>query len=198
MSAPSSGQTNRSQQHPSPSLPHEILLQIQSYLTAAPEWHPAPGSPSTTTKAYDAQHTLWAFSLVGRSFYASSVRALYAHPRLSSKNFAAFVATICPSINAHVRQTDLAGMVRVLDLSALVYAGTKSLVARIMNRLRAGLEVLVAPQTSFAYVSALCLVWSSCRVSPLGAQFLPGLICKCPRGSLADVLVKRELPRGSQ
>ena len=71
---------------------------------------------------------------------------------ITGKNYNAFVQAICPSVNAHVRRNGLAELVRRLDMSNLVHNGSKSLTARLLGRVKTGLEVFVAPQASFAYV----------------------------------------------
>ncbi|KAI9811506.1 MAG: hypothetical protein M1832_000881 [Thelocarpon impressellum] len=121
----------------SPPLPPEIIIHILSLLPR----------PSTSASA---QHTLHSACLVSRAWYASAVPLLYRSPRLSGRNFAAFVATVCPSVNAHVRRSELAGEVRWLDMGALVHDASRSLTARLLGRLKGRLEGLVAPRSSFA------------------------------------------------
>lgn len=116
-------------------LPPEILLNITSYI-------PYQERP---------QQTLHAASLVSRSWYSAAVLLLYRKPYITGKNFKLFVATVCPSINAHIRKSKLANMVRGLDMGNLVHEGSKSLTARLLGRLKAGLEEFRAPQSSFAY-----------------------------------------------
>ena len=132
--------TNLPVRPPLPDLPQEVILQIISHLEGIQQ--PAQN--------YDPQRTLWAVCLLNRNWYSASIEALYRYPRLTSKNYDTFVDTVCPSINAHVKKTDLATMVKVLDLSQLVFAGTKSFIARLLRRLKDSLETLNAPQTSFA------------------------------------------------
>ena len=116
-------------------LPPEILLNITSYI-------PYQEQP---------QHTLYTASLVSRSWYSAAVSLLYRRPYITGKNFNLFVATVCPSINAHIRKSALADMVKVLDMSNLVHEATKSKTARLLGRLKRGLKVFRAPQASFAY-----------------------------------------------
>ena len=66
------------------------------------------------------------------------------------KNFQRFVRTMCPSINAHIRKTSFSNMVKELDMGNLVHDSCRSLTARILSRLKDGLEVFVAPRASFA------------------------------------------------
>ncbi|KAL8947463.1 MAG: hypothetical protein Q9222_006257 [Ikaeria aurantiellina] len=118
-----------------PPFPLEVLLQIVHYV----QTHPS------------SQHGLWAMTMVSRSWYAAAIDSLYRKPSISGKNFNRFVQTICPSINAHIRKTSFSTMVKELDLSNLVHDSSRSLTSRILGRLKHGLEVFVAPQTSFGY-----------------------------------------------
>ncbi|KAL9009025.1 MAG: hypothetical protein Q9173_005909 [Seirophora scorigena] len=88
--------------------------------------------------------------MVSRSWYFATIPALYHSPFLSGKNFNMFVRTVCPSINAHIRKTKFSTMVKILNMSYLVHDSSRSLTARILTRLKDGLEVFIAPQTSFA------------------------------------------------
>lgn len=114
-------------------LPQELLQQIFSYLSGN-------------------QNALHACSLTSPSWYLASNAYLYETPVITGKNYNAFVQAICPSVNAHVRRNGLAELVRRLDMSNLVHNGSKSLTARLLGRVKTGLEVFVAPQASFAYV----------------------------------------------
>ncbi|KAL8700897.1 MAG: hypothetical protein Q9201_005192 [Fulgogasparrea decipioides] len=115
-------------------LPSEILIQIAEYVACLPS----------------SQKDLWAMTRVSRSWYAAAVPALYHSPNITGRNFQLFVRTLCPSINPHLRKTDFSAMIKVLDMSKLVHDGSKSLTSRILGRVRDGLEVFVAPQSSFA------------------------------------------------
>jgi hypothetical protein len=114
-------------------LPDEVVLQIISYL---PE-------------GKDTQTTLAACCLVSWQWYNITIARLYERPYLYGKNFDPFVKTICPSLNVHVRKSDLAGLVRELNMSALVHQGSKSTTARLLGRTKAQLETYVAPQANF-------------------------------------------------
>lgn len=117
-------------------LPPEVLLQIVANVEAFP-W------------PYD-QRDLWALTMVSRSWYSAAIPALYRRPYISGGNFGLFVRTICPSVNAHVRKTSFSTMVKDLSLGYLVHDSYRSLTARILSRLKGGLEVFIAPRASFA------------------------------------------------
>ncbi len=114
-------------------LPQELLQQIFSYLSGD-------------------QKALHTCSLTSPSWYSASIAYLYQNPIITGKNYDPFVRAICPSVNAHVRRNGLADLVRRLDMSSLVHNGSKSLTARLLGRVKMGLEEFVAPQASFAYV----------------------------------------------
>ena len=116
-------------------LPSELLLQILTHLSPHDEFY---------------QPDLFSLTLVSHAWYAAAIPLLYHSPRISGRNFKSFVNTVCPSINAHVRRSALADLVRRLDMSRLVHDGSKSLTARLLGRVKGGLEVFVAPQASFA------------------------------------------------
>lgn len=116
-----------------PHLPTEILLHILSFIP-----------PRRTSQA-----TLASFCLVSRAWYAAATTRLYEKPSIHGKNFDPFVRTVCPSINAHVRKSELAELVKVLDLGSLVHHGSKSVTARLLGRTKANLHTFVAPQASF-------------------------------------------------
>ncbi len=120
--------------HAAVHLPPELIIHILSYI------------PRRRT----SQSTLYSCCLVSRQWYAAAVPRLYHSPYITGKNFKQFVATICPSVNAHVRKSDLADLVKRLDMGNLVHDGSKSLTARILGRVKFHLEEFVAPQASFA------------------------------------------------
>lgn len=122
-------------------LPLEIVEQIISNLV------PGYGTDRLS------QRTLNACGLVARVWYSAAVGPLYESPYITGTNYDRFVATICPSINAHVRKNGLAELVRSLDLCRLVHHGSKSLTARLLGRLKNNLERLVAPKATFGYVT---------------------------------------------
>lgn len=115
-------------------LPQEILSQILAFIPRRKE----------------TQCTFWACTLVCRSWYSASIAILYERPWLHGGNFNEFVATVCPSKNAHIRQSALAVLVRRLDMGELVHNASKSLTARLLGRLKSNIEQFVAPQASFA------------------------------------------------
>lgn len=118
-------------------LPPELLDQIFSHVTR----------PS--------QQTLHAAALVSRAWYRTAIRRLYQRPEVTGKHFNAFVRTVCPSINAHVRYNGLADLIKRLDLSSLVHHASKSLTARVLGRVKHNLEEFIAPQASFGYAYIL-------------------------------------------
>ena len=130
--------------HRSVFLPDEIILNIISHL-------------KDTTRS---QGTLWSCCLVSRQWYSCAVSFLYAHPDLYGKNFDPFVRTICPSINPRIRKSPYSTYVRQLDMGKLVYQGSKSLTARILRRVKDGLEEFIAPRASFAV--NCCAALSKC------------------------------------
>ncbi|KAG0650135.1 F-box [Hyphodiscus hymeniophilus] len=122
-------------------LPTEIISHILSYI------------PQRNT----SQGTFWACSLVSRAWYSASIKLLYAEPHLHGGNFSEFVTTVCPSKNAHIRQSSLAVLVRRLDMGELVHNSSRSLTARLLGRLKHNIEAFVAPQASFAINSFAAL-----------------------------------------
>ncbi|KAL8766812.1 MAG: hypothetical protein Q9194_006161 [Teloschistes cf. exilis] len=124
-----------------PALPLEILEQVATHVN---DLESEDGSWLVR------QRGLWAMTLVSRTWYAAAITKLYHSPGIRGKNFQLFVRTLCPSINPHIRKTDLSTMIKVLNMSYLVHDGSKSLTSRILGRVKDGLEVFVAPQASFA------------------------------------------------
>jgi len=103
------------------------------------------------------QSTFWACSLVSRSWYSASISSLYSHPQLHGGNFHTFVQTVCPSKNAHIRQSALAPLVKRLDMGELVHNASKSLTARLLGRLKGNIQEFIAPQASFGINSFAAL-----------------------------------------
>ena len=95
-------------------------------------------------------HTLWSCCLVSHDWYGVAIPYLYRYPRLVNKNFDLFTRTLCPPINAHVRNVGLEGFVRKLDMGRLAYESTNSLTARLLGRVSSSLEYFVAPPVSFS------------------------------------------------
>ncbi|KAG9235570.1 hypothetical protein BJ875DRAFT_267801 [Amylocarpus encephaloides] len=122
-------------------LPSEIITHILEYVKRQP-------SP---------QSTIWACSLVSRAWYSSTIATLYERPFISGSGFDAFVHTICPSKNAHIRHSSLSILVKSLDMSYLVHNSSKSLTARLLGRLKGNLEEFIAPQASFGINSFAAL-----------------------------------------
>ena len=130
---PAAQRKNRSY---TPSLPLEIIELILSHIPLS----------------YYSQPTLHACTLVSRAWYSASIARLYEKPIIIGKNYDLFVRSVCPSINANIRKNGLAELVKTLDLSRLVHHGSKSLTARLLGRVKAGIEVFTAPQASFGFV----------------------------------------------
>ncbi|CZR58581.1 uncharacterized protein PAC_08473 [Phialocephala subalpina] len=115
-------------------LPSEVISHILSYIPRR----------STT------QGIFWACALVSRAWYSASIATLYERPYLTGGNFNEFVTTVCPSKNAHIRQSALSVFVKRLDMGDLVHNSSRSLTARLLGRLKGNIEEFVAPQASFA------------------------------------------------
>lgn len=122
-------------------LPVEVVIQIVSYIP----------------RRVSEQKTLWSCCLVSRVWYSATIPLLYNRPYLGGSNFQAFVTTVCPSKNAHIRRSQLAGFVRTLDMGELVHDGSKSLTARLLGRLKSNLIEFTAPQASFSINSFAAL-----------------------------------------
>lgn len=123
-------------------LPLEIMLEILSYLPIT--------RPST-------QATLHSICLLNNAWYQATIARLYYQPYITGRNFDAFVRTICPSINAHIKRSDLAALVHVLDLSRLVHHSSKSTTARLLGRVKPNLTWFRAPASSFGLSSFAAL-----------------------------------------
>jgi hypothetical protein len=127
-------------------LPDEIVLQIFHFILRYDDrseaWHPFTSPPSMQTM-------LARLCRVDRQWYRIAIPHLYAKPWLFGHNFELFVRTICPTWNDGVRRSDLAGLVKELDLRLLVHQGSKSTTARLIGRTKASLEVFRAPRSTF-------------------------------------------------
>ena len=128
--------TSPQQQASVPPLPLEVAENIISFIPRVPA----------------SQPTLHACTLLSRVWYAAAIARLYEEPAITGRSYDKFTKSICPSINAHIRKNGLAEFVRVLDLSMLVHHGSKSLTARLLGRVKVGLEEFIAPQASFGSV----------------------------------------------
>lgn len=78
------------------------------------------------------------------------ISTLYEAPHLTGAAYTLFVRTICPSVIPRIKKSELAGLVKTLDLSLIVHQGSKSTTARLLGRTKANLTIFVAPQASFA------------------------------------------------
>lgn len=103
------------------------------------------------------QPTFYSLALISRAWYSATIPLLYERPFLNGSNFHAFVTTVCPSKNAHIRQSTLAILVRKLDMGELVHNSSKSLTARLLGRLKGNICEFIAPQASFAINSFAAL-----------------------------------------
>ncbi|PVH94562.1 hypothetical protein DM02DRAFT_732438 [Periconia macrospinosa] len=115
-------------------LPDELVLEILNYI-------PRDGRH---------QPVLANFCAVNRQWYDVGIATLYENPHLCGHRYALFVRTICPSILPRIKKSQLAGLVKVLNLSTIVHQGSKSTTARLLGRTKPSLEVFIAPQASFA------------------------------------------------
>lgn len=82
----------------------------------------------------------------------------YRYPKITSKNYAKFVRTICPALASRSHKpSPLAALIHQLDLSHIVHEGRASYTARLLRRAAPSLEEFVAPQSSFGIscISAL-------------------------------------------
>jgi len=122
-----------------PTLPLEVVIQVISHVS---QGHSNPQV---------FQGALRSCTLISRVWYAAAVRLLYERPYITGSNYEYFVATICPSINAHIRKNGLAELVRSLDLCRLIHHGSRSLTARLLGRVKNNIERFVAPQATFGY-----------------------------------------------
>lgn len=99
------------------------------------------------------QRSMYACCLLSRQWYSAAIEFLYERPRLDrGLSFKKFTDTVCPPIAARKSKLNLGSLVRRLDLSGLVHHSSNSLTARLLGRIRANLEVFIAPSVSFAWV----------------------------------------------
>ncbi|KAF2642978.1 hypothetical protein P280DRAFT_446141 [Massarina eburnea CBS 473.64] len=115
-------------------LPDELLLEILNHIPRDAE----------------NQHGLGTFCAVNRQWYDVGIATLYEAPHLWGAHFDLFVRTLCPSINTRIKKSELAGLVKSLNLSYIVHQSTKAVTARMLARTKHSLEVFIAPQASFA------------------------------------------------
>ncbi len=102
----------------------------------------------------DSQRSFWACCLVSRQWYLAAVPLLYERPCLQGRNFEGFSYSVCPA--ASIRRSRPAAMrefalyIKHLDMSSLAYESSNSLTARLLGRVKGGLESFVAPARSFS------------------------------------------------
>ena len=121
-------------QQPSAFLPREVVLEVLSNIP----------------QNLQGQHDLASLCLTCRFFYLGAIERLYSAPCITSRNFDALVRTLCPSVNLHVRRSGFGSLVRRLDMSNLLYNGSKSLTARLLGRVKENLVEFVAPAATFS------------------------------------------------
>lgn len=85
-----------------------------------------------------------------RQWYDVGIATLYEAPHLTGHAYTLFIRTVCPSVIPRIRKSELAGLVKHIDLSTIVHQGSKSTTARLLGRTKASLEIFIAPQASFA------------------------------------------------
>ncbi|KAH7126883.1 hypothetical protein B0J11DRAFT_432940 [Dendryphion nanum] len=115
-------------------LPDELLLEILGYFP----------------KGIESQKPLAKFCRISRQWYDVGIIRLYEAPFVVGSKFEPFHNTICPSKSPFGKKSDLASLVKVLDLSHLVHQATKAQTARLLSRTQQSLQKFVAPQASFA------------------------------------------------
>jgi hypothetical protein len=86
---------------------------------------------------------------VSRQWYSAAIERLYERPHLTSKNYDAFIRTICLDLRTKSGR-DLARMVRRLNLGELQHNGSNSLTSRLLGRVKDNLEHFTAPMFSFS------------------------------------------------
>lgn len=95
-------------------LPDELLLEILTYIPPGPE----------------TQETLATWCLVSRQWYDVAIQRLYEAPFLAGKAYDLFTRTICPSINVHIKKSELAGLgtynMQPLSLTFVLYSRVPS------------------------------------------------------------------------
>ncbi|KAI8397725.1 hypothetical protein J6895_01819 [Nakaseomyces glabratus] len=104
--------------------------------------------------------------LVSKYWYYLSLGRLYRAPKLSSRNFNAFVETITSAVTttsmpgAGSKKIDryrLGDLVQMLDLSTILQSGKNSNVSKLLRRCSNNLHAFTAPQTSFGYAPLISL-----------------------------------------
>lgn len=80
----------------------------------------------------------------------------YAHPNITGLNYEKFIKVICPTVT-HIRHSPLAGLIKTLDLSQLLYEGKASYTARLLRRCAGSIEKFIAPTTHFGYACMVAL-----------------------------------------
>lgn len=100
------------------------------------------------------QSTLLSCCLVCQQWYAAAIPFLYAKPVISARNYDSFAGTLDVRGKArHNIQEPLGSFVKHLDLGGLAHSGSKSVTARLLRACKEGLEVFVAPASTFSWVT---------------------------------------------
>lgn len=115
-------------------LPNELLWMILYHVQELP----------------NSQKELASCSLVCCQWYAAAIPLLYRNPKIVPGNFDVFVEAINSPSLERAKKGNLGQYVRRLDLSRLVHHSTKSLTSKLLQNVREGLEVFVAPVHSIS------------------------------------------------
>ncbi|KAM5447597.1 hypothetical protein MaudCBS49596_005856 [Microsporum audouinii] len=100
------------------------------------------------------QSTLFSCCLVCQQWYAAAIPFLYAKPVISARNYDSFAGTLDVRGKArHNIQEPLGSFVKHLDLGGLAHSGSKSVTARLLRACKEGLEIFVAPASTFSAIS---------------------------------------------
>lgn len=136
-------------------LPIEIIEVIVAYV----------GQQKQKT-CYARQADLWALCLVSHEWYAATIKELYRHPSLGSRNFDLFTRTICPPLNSRGRALGLEEFITELHMGDLAYVTSSSMTARLLRKTKNSLIFFAAPSQSMS-TSSLAPISKLTRVEHL-------------------------------
>ncbi|EER23313.1 hypothetical protein D8B26_001406 [Coccidioides posadasii str. Silveira] len=122
-------------------LPTEIVHIIFTYIQELP----------------DAPKILSSCCLVSRQWCSIATPLLYREPRIGHRNFAAFAAAFVSPNRPRSQKSDLGQYVRRLDLSELVHHSTVAVTAKLLQNVRPGLEVFIAPAYSLSSINLISI-----------------------------------------